>query len=146
MWALAEKSSWFGGRPKPVQLTNGPLDFEFPVVSKDGKRIFAIGSQPRSELVRYDGKSGFEPYLDGRSIQDLAYSPDGNSMAYVTVPEGQLWRSRVDGSERLQLAPEGMSAALPRWSPDGKQIVFSGSSSNTNWVAYLISSDGTGLR
>jgi len=146
VWALAEKSSWFGGAPKPVQLTNGPLDFGYPVVSKDGKRIFVIGSQPRSELVRYDGKSGFEPYLDGRSIQDLAYSPDGKSMAYVTVPEGQLWRSRVDGSERLQLAPEGMSAALPRWSPDGKQIVFSGSTSSTNWVAYLISSDGTGLR
>ena len=146
VWALAEKSSWFGGAPKPVQLTNGPLDFEYPVVSKDGKRIFVIGSQPRSELVRYDGKSGFEPYLDGRSIQDLAYSPDGKSMAYVTVPEGQLWRSRLDGSERLQLSPEGMSTALPRWSPDGKQIVFSGSSSNTNWIAYLISSDGTGLR
>lgn len=146
VWALAEKASWFGGVPKPVQLTNGPLDFEFPIVSKDGKRIFAIGSQPRSELVRYDGKSGFEPYLDGRSIQDLAYSPDGKSMAYVTVPEGQLWRSRVDGSERLQLAPEGMTAALPRWSPDGKQIVFSGSTSNTNWVAYLISSEGKGLR
>lgn len=146
VWALAEKSSWFGAAPKPVQLTNGPLDFESPVVSKDGKRIFVIGSQPRSELVRYDGKSGFEPYLDGRSIQDLAFSPDGKSMAYVTVPEGQLWRSRVDGSERLQLSPEGMSTALPRWSPDGKQIVFSGSSSNTNWMAYLISSDGTGLR
>lgn len=146
VWALAEKAPWLGAAPKPVQLTNGPLDFGYPVVSKDGKRIFVIGSQPRSELVRYDGKSGFEPYLDGRSIQDLAYSPDGKSMAYVTVPEGELWRSRVNGSERLQLAPAGMSAALPRWSPDGKQIVFSGSSSNTNWMAYLISSDGTGLR
>jgi Tol biopolymer transport system component/DNA-binding winged helix-turn-helix (wHTH) protein len=146
LWALAENSFWPGGTPKPVQLTNGPLDFESPVVSKDGKRIFAIGSQPRLELVRYGGKSGFEPYLDGSSIQDLAFSPDGKWVAYVTVPEGQLWRGRVDGTERLQLSPEGLAAELPRWSPDGKQIVFMGSSYKTDWLAYLISSDGTRLR
>ena len=146
IWALPEKSSWLGGRPKPVQLTNGPLDFEYPVVSKDGKRILAIGSQPRCELVQFDGKSGFEPYLDGSSIQDLAYSPDGKWIAYVTVPQAQLWRSRVDGSERMQLSPEGLAAGLPRWSPDGKQIVFVGTDSKTDWLAYLISSDGTGMR
>ena len=146
VWVLAEKSSWFGGTSKPVQLTNGPLDFQSPVVSKDGKRIFAIGSQPRAELVRYSGKFGFEPYLDGSSIQDLAFSRDGKWIAYVTVPEGQLWRSRVDGTERLQLSPEGLAAELPRWSPDAKQIVFVGSSYKTDWLAYLISSDGTGLR
>ena len=103
VWALAEKSSWLGGKAQPVQLTNGPLDFASPVVSKDGKRIFVVGSQPRCELVRYVGKSGFAPYLDGRSIRDLAFSADGKWVAYVSVPEGQLWRSRVDGSERLQL-------------------------------------------
>jgi Tol biopolymer transport system component len=127
-------------------LTNGPLGFEFPVVSKDGKRIFVVGSQPRCELVHYDGKSAFESYLGGSSIRDLAFSPDGKWMAYVTVPEGQLWRSRVDGSERLQLTPDGMSGGLPRWSPDGKQIVFMGTNFTTDWRAYLISSDGTGLR
>jgi len=146
LWALAEKSSWLGGTPKPVQLTNGPLDFQSPLVSKDGKRIFAIGAQPRCELVRYDGKSGFAPYLDGRSIRDLAFSADRKWVAYVSVPEGQLWRSRVDGSERLQLTSEGMYTALPRWSPDGKQIVFMGTTPKTDWLAYLISSDGRGLR
>jgi Tol biopolymer transport system component/DNA-binding winged helix-turn-helix (wHTH) protein len=146
LWALAEKSPWLGGTRQPIQLTNGPLDFESPLVSKDGKRIFAIGSQPRCEVVRYDGKSGFAPYLDGRSIRDLAFSPDGKWVAYVSVPEGQLWRSRVDGSERLQLTPEGISAGLPRWSPDGKQIVFMGTNSKTDWLAYVISSDGTGMR
>jgi Tol biopolymer transport system component len=146
LWALAANPPWLGGTRQPIQLTNGPLDFESPLVSKDGKRIFAIGSQPRCEVVRYDGKSGFAPYLDGRSIRDLAFSPDGKWVAYVSVPEGQLWRSRVDGSERLQLTPEGMSAGSPRWSPDGKQIVFMGTNSKTDWLAYVISSDGTGMR
>jgi Tol biopolymer transport system component/DNA-binding winged helix-turn-helix (wHTH) protein len=146
LWALAERSPWLGGTRKPIQLTNGPLDFESPLVSKDGKQIYAIGSQPRCEVVRYDGRSGFATYLDGRSIRDLAFSPDGNWVVYVSVPEGQLWRSRVDGSERLQLTPEGLAAGLPRWSPDGKQIVFMGTDSKTDWLAYVISSDGTGLR
>ena len=146
VWALKETSSWLSKTPKPVQLTNGPLDFQSPLVSKDGKRLFVIGSQPRCELVRFDGKSGFAPYLDGRSIRDLAFSPDGKWVAYVSVPEGQLWRSRVDGSERLQLTPDGMSAGLPRWSPDGKQVVFMGATFKTDWLAYLISPDGSGLR
>lgn len=146
IWVLDEKSTSLSGTAKPVQLTNGPLDFASPLVSKEGKRIFAIGSQPRCELVRYDGKSGFAPYLDGGSVSDLAFSADGKWLAYVSVPEGQLWRSRVDGSERLQLTSEGMQAGMPKWSRDGKQIVFMGTNQKTDWLAYLISSDGTGLR
>jgi Tol biopolymer transport system component/DNA-binding winged helix-turn-helix (wHTH) protein len=145
IWALRERS-WLRGEGKPVQLTNGPLNFESPVVSRDGKRIFAVGSQPRCELLRYDSKLGFVPYFDGRSASDLAFSADGKWVAYVSIPERQLWRSRVDGSERLQLTSEGVSAGLPRWSPDGKQIVFMGASLKAGWHAYLISSDGTGLR
>src|SRR5215469_9323271 len=146
LWALKENSSWLRRTPKPIQLTNGPLDFASPLVSKDGKRIFAVGSQPRCEVVSYDGKFGFAPYLDGRSARDLAFSADGKWVAYVTVPEGQLWRSRIDGSERLQLTSEGIYAGLPRWSRDGRQIVFIGSSLNTDWLPYLISSDATGMR
>ncbi len=145
IWALREKS-WLKEDPKPVQLTNGPLDFRHPAPSRDGKRIFAVGSQPRCELLRYDSKAGFVPYFDGRSASDLAFSADEKWVAYVSVPDRQLWRSRVDGSERMQLTPEGTTAALPRWSPDGKQIVFMGASPKTGWHAFLISSDGAELR
>jgi Tol biopolymer transport system component/DNA-binding winged helix-turn-helix (wHTH) protein len=146
LWALAEKSSWLGREIKPVQLTNGPLHFGSPVASKNGKRIFAVGVQPRCELVRYDGKSSFVPFLDSISASDLAFSADGKWVAYVSVPERQLWRSRIDGSERVQLTFEAMEAGLPKWSPDGRQIVFMGATLKTGWHAYLISSDGTGLR
>jgi Tol biopolymer transport system component/DNA-binding winged helix-turn-helix (wHTH) protein len=145
IWALREKS-WLRPEAKPVQLTNGPLDFLFPVASRDGKRIFAVGSQPRCELLRYDSKKGFVPYFEGKPASDLAFSTDGKWVAYVSIPERELWRSRVDGSERMQLTSDGMLAALPRWSPDGRQIVFMGASGKTGWRAYLMSSDGSGLR
>jgi Tol biopolymer transport system component/DNA-binding winged helix-turn-helix (wHTH) protein len=139
IWALAENTHWFGRHAGPVQLTNGPLDFSFPAPSKDGKRIFSFGSQPRAELVRLDPKAGLVPYFAGISATDLAFSTDGQWVAYVSVPEHILWRSRIDGSEPLQLTSTWMHAALPRWSPDGKQIVFMGRSDNTNYRAYLIS-------
>jgi Tol biopolymer transport system component/DNA-binding winged helix-turn-helix (wHTH) protein len=141
LWILPEQTHWFAAA-KPVQLTNGPLNFSAPVPSKDGKRIFAVGSQPRAELMRYNGQSGFDAYLGGMSATDLAFSLDGQWVAYITVPEGTLWRSKIDGTQRLRLTEPSLQAALPRWSPDGKQIVFMGRAANTNWRAYLIASDG----
>jgi Tol biopolymer transport system component len=143
IWALREGGGWLNGHPKPVQLTNGPLDFSYPVPSKDGRKIFAFGVQPRSELMRYDAKSGFAPFLGGMSVSDVDFSRDGKWIAYVSIPERALWRSNVDGSDRVQLTNPGtMWAGLPRWSPDGKQIVFMGRTWERNWRAYLISSDG----
>jgi Tol biopolymer transport system component/DNA-binding winged helix-turn-helix (wHTH) protein len=144
LWVLLEQNHWIGTHAKPVQLTNGPLDFSTPVAY--GKRIFAVGAQPRSELVRYDSRSGFASYLEGISATDLAFSPDGQWVAYVSVPEGTLWRSKVDGSKRLQLTDASMLVGLPRWSPDGKQIVFMGRTIHTNWRAYVTSSAGGAIR
>lgn len=143
IWVLPERWGWLHDRPKPVQLTNGPLDFSYPVPSKDGKKLFAFGVQPRSELLRYDPKSGFTPFLGGMSVSDVDFSRDGKWITYVSIPERALWRSKLDGSDRLQLTNPGtMLAGLPRWSPDGKQIVFMGRTSERNWRAYLISYEG----
>lgn len=140
LWVLSDRSSWLH-LPKPVQLTNGPLDFTAPAVSKDGKTIFAVGSKARGELVRYNG-TDFVPFLEGISATDVSFSPDGKSVAYVSVPEGILWRSNVDGTHRLQLTQASLHTALPKWSPDGKHIVFMGQTPGANWRAYLIDSDG----
>lgn len=146
LWALPEGRSWIQPKAKPVQLTNGPLDFWLPIPSKDGKRIFAMGGLPRSEVLRYDGRS-FLPYLGNVSAQDLAFSADGQRVAYVSVPELTLWSSKIDGSDRIQLSdPNAMEAGLPRWSPDGRQIAFMGRTLNTDWRAYLVNANGQGLR
>jgi Tol biopolymer transport system component/DNA-binding winged helix-turn-helix (wHTH) protein len=143
IWVWTEREHWFTRQAKALQLTNGPLDFTGPYPSRDGKRFFAVGAQPRTELVGYDGASGFKSLLGGMSATDVAFSTDGEWVTYVSVPDNALWRSRVDGSERMQLTDPGkIRAGLPRWSPDGKQIVFMGRTLNANWRAYLISSNG----
>ncbi len=69
-----------------------------------GKRFLPSPIQPRGELVRYNAKSGdFVPYLGGISAGELDFTRDGQWVAYVTYPDNTLWRSKVDGSERLQL-------------------------------------------
>jgi Tol biopolymer transport system component len=42
----------------------------------------------------------------------------------VLFPEGTLWRSKIDGSDTLQLAGSSPQPILPRWSPDGKTIAY----------------------
>jgi len=143
IWVMPERVGWVNGKPHAAQLTNGPLDFKNPLPSRDGKRLFAVGAQPRTELLRYDANSGFKPFLSGMSVTDVAFSGDGQWVTYVTVPDDALWRSRLDGSERMQLTDPGkVRAGLPRWSPDGKRIVFMGRTANANWHALLISANG----
>ena len=78
LWALMETG--YGPRPKPVKLTNGPIEFRLSTVSRDGKQIFAVGDNQRGELSVYDASSGlFRPYLNGISAGFVNYSRDGRS-------------------------------------------------------------------
>jgi Tol biopolymer transport system component/DNA-binding winged helix-turn-helix (wHTH) protein len=144
IWAIRERTSLFRkGNGEAVQLTAGPMDFRSPVSSLDGKRLFVIGEQRRGELVRFESKSGqFVPYLGGISALDVDVSKDGQWAAYVSYPEGLLWRSRVDGSQRLQLSSPPMRVSLPRWSPDGKRIAFSATVPGGLVRIYMVSADG----
>ena len=145
IWARRERQGIFERASRePVQLTAGQLDTLAPVPSRDGKRLFVVGLQSRGELQRYDAKAKqFVSFLPGVSAEGLDFSRDGQWVTYSTYPDLSLWRSKVDGSERLQLSPPSMNAVLPRWSPDGKQIVFSGQThEQPRWNIYVVSAEG----
>jgi eukaryotic-like serine/threonine-protein kinase len=144
LWAIPEKGDFFHkANAVPVQLTSGPLSFLAPQPSLDGKRIFAIGDQPRGELERFDARSGqFVPYLVGISASDVSFSRDGQRVAYTTYPEWTLWRSRIDGSDKLQLTRPPFEARGPTWSRDGKKILFAGGDPGKNFAIYAIAAEG----
>ena len=143
-WAIPERGGPFRKTTgQPVVLTAGPMNFLAPVPSKDGKKVFVIGEQARGELVRFDSKiRQFVPYLAGISAEGVTFSRDGIWMAYVAYPEGTLWRSKTDGSERLQLGFTPMRAFQPKWSPDGKQIAFMATTPGKRWQIYVVSAGG----
>ena len=145
LWALQEERPfwWRKAENKPTQLTAGPLDFRYPMPSRDNRQIFAIGTVHRAELVRYDQHSGqFLPYLSGISAEGLAFSRDGQWVAYTSFPDGTLYRSKVDGTKRRQLTFPPLRVFLPRWSPDGQQIAFSADLPAVARNVYVISSEG----
>jgi serine/threonine protein kinase/Tol biopolymer transport system component len=144
LWVLEEKSDrWRRTKPDPVQLTSGPVNYYQPLPGRNGKTIFAIGVQPFGELVRYDfGRRDFMPFLGGRSFAHLAFSPDGQSLAYVAYPEGTLWRARNDGTEPVQLTFPPLQVGSPRWSADGQRISFHGRQPGQSFKNFVISAEG----
>ena len=147
IWAIREATDRFHKvNRQPVQVTAGPLSFLSPQPSVDGKRIFAIGVQHRSELVRYDAKSAqFVPYLGGSSITHVSFSRDGQWVTYLSYPEKEVWRSRVDGTEKLQLTRAPLEAWAPTFSSDGRQILFNAFGVGGGAGMYLVSIDGGSL-
>jgi eukaryotic-like serine/threonine-protein kinase len=94
--------------------------------SSDSRTLFVVAGQRRGELVRSESHSQqFVPFLSGTSAGELDFSRDAKWVTYVSYPEHALWRCRIDGTDRLQLTYPPLSVSLPRWSPDGSQIVYS---------------------
>jgi serine/threonine protein kinase/Tol biopolymer transport system component len=126
LWALPEIDNFlYKVDRRPVQLTSGPMSFNASQPSLDGKKIFAVGAQYRSELSRYDAKTRqFVPYLGGISASAVSFSPDGQWASYISEPEGQIWRSRIDGSDKLQLTSNQIHPPFTQWSPDGMRIMY----------------------
>jgi Tol biopolymer transport system component len=134
------------GRVSPVQLTTGPMMASVPRISPDGRRVYFIGGSNHGELVRYDSKTRqWAPYLGGISAMQLDYSRDGQWVTWVSCPERSVWRSAVDGSQRLQLTPP-IFAVNPRWSPDGTQIVFYGGPAGTPDRVFIVPAAGGAVK
>jgi Tol biopolymer transport system component len=144
VWAVREAKAFLRGTNRhPVQLTAGAVNYNWPIPSKDGKKLYVTAGQPRGELERfYAGTKAFLPYLGGISAQDVAFSKDGQWVAYVSFPDGVLWRSKMDGSDKLQLSLAPLYALNPRWSPDGKEIAFWASQPGKGSSIYLVSANG----
>ena len=128
IWAIPMERTLFRRSGRPIQLTAGPLSYSGVSVSRDGKQVFAIGRMHHGELVRFDMKSHqFLPFLSGISAIVPTFSRDGQWVAYDSYPDGDLWRSRSDGSEKKRLTYPPMKVSGPHISPDGTKVAFTSS-------------------
>jgi Tol biopolymer transport system component/DNA-binding winged helix-turn-helix (wHTH) protein len=143
IWSIRERP-WYVLNHKPRQITNGPLDFEAPSTTPEGHRIYFIGVNSQIELLQEQPHSAMFNALDQNlSLASLAeFSPDGRWVAWLNSSDGYLWRSRIDGSERIQLTAPPMRIFSMKWSPDNKRLALMAEEPGKPWKLYLIDSDG----
>jgi hypothetical protein len=125
-------------------LTFGPFDFAGPVFTPDGRRIVAAGTLRRMELLRYSAaQARFERAADVPA-GFVEFSPDGEWLAWLDPSSLTLWRSRRDGTARLQLTVPPMAVGLFEWSPDGRRLAFVADRTGGRepGVVHVVSRDG----
>jgi serine/threonine protein kinase len=126
----------FWKRPTAVRITGNQVKIEGAIPSHDGKSLFTLGRLEQGAMQALDTHAQkFIPFLGGLSALEFAISPNRQWMVYTEYPTMHLWKSRLDGSDRVQLT--NSLAYWARWSPDGKSIAF------MDWKKiYIISADG----
>lgn len=157
-----------GGEPE--QLTSGRDGIEGDgAMSPDGstlayQKVVATGdaSEPLREagIFLSDPNGGDERQLttvpEG-GVDELAdFSPDGLRVAFSRALAGEpgshrgsIWVVNVDGTGSQEITDPELDAIRPRWSPDGKLIVFSSNAENYESESanvWVVAADGTGLR
>ena len=143
IWAVPERG-WLPEKRVPRPITNGPLDYEAPSTSPGSDRIYFIGVNSQIELLQGLPKSTAFAALD-QNLNTAAlaeYSPDGQWVAWLNASDGSLWRSRSDGSERIELTTPPLRVFSMKWSPDNKRLALMGEQPGTPWKIYLIDSEG----
>jgi Tol biopolymer transport system component/DNA-binding winged helix-turn-helix (wHTH) protein len=137
LWKLSGTST-----SNPTRLTDGPLQFESPIAAHSGSRIFFMGADARYELESVTPTGELVPVKGFLSDAVRAeYSRDARWVVW-TDTQGQLWRARSNGTEKLQITPDNINAFLARWSPDGSRIAVMAREPGKAWQIYITGANG----
>ncbi len=99
--------------------------------------IWAIPTSGTGDAVRLIAST-----LDDATPQ---YSPDGSRIAFCSLQSGnqEIWVARSDGSRQEKLTSFGSGlSCTPRWSPNGRQLVFDSNAEAAQFEIYTIGVDG----
>lgn len=158
IWMRREKP-WYQAESVPHQITNGPLEFQAPVTTPGGDQVYFIGAHVQYELLRAMPRSAV-PHADSESAmrgsgftpldQNLRaaawaqYSNDGQWVAWLNAADNSLWRSRTDGSERIELIapPLPVRIFMMSWSYDDRRLALMAEEPGKPWNIYLIDAAG----
>jgi eukaryotic-like serine/threonine-protein kinase len=153
LWCVRidERTGKTSGRPEPV--TTPAVYVRFLSWSADGTQFLYSQAQNRIRLFAIDfDKSRLEtagnpvPAGGDNNIGNFGLSPDESKIVHDTVGDihEDLWIVNVDGSGRHKLTSDSFRNRLPRWSPQGDEILFISTRSG-QYQEWLVHPDGSGL-
>ena len=149
---LTNSSLWrvpVSGTASPERLPFGESGF-WPLVSRQGNRLAYTALDLNMNIYRLNlpvagGMTGTAVKFisSSRWDHDPQYSPDGNSIAFLSTRSGdmEIWKCDRDGSNAVQLTSLGAVLTEPRWAPDGKSIGFS-SDAEGHFDVYVVDAEG----
>ena len=142
-----------GGEPTLVRQAG--IGVRNPAIAKGGFRLACVGlSNARSidQMDLYPPGQKARTLVTSMSGENAGQqlSPDGRKLAFQSDRTGGLdiWVSDRNGQNPIQFTAVG-TAGAPRWSPDGKEIVFDvglGRAWTFPRAVFLIDADGRSSR
>ena len=148
------KIRFIAGQHQTTTLAYETRDLEF---LPDGRQLIYSANDPHTngmfvyDLASHTSRQVWPPV--GRE-EAPCVSPDGSHIAFVRyAPHGcDIYCANVDGSDARQLTTDQKFNWSPRWSPDGRQILFettrnddaqaSGHKGGGHRDAYVMDPDG----
>lgn len=128
------------------RLTHSSAIEVSPAWSPDGKQLAFVSDRlgkPQIFIMNADGTNVRRLTTNGAYNVSPRWSPRGDQIAYCRQEGGfQIYTISPDGSNDTRLTTQG-SNEHPRWSPDGRFIVFS-STRDGGHAIYLMRADGSG--
>lgn len=119
-----------GGTPELIP--NAGRGMAFLSYSPTGGRVLFAEQSIHTNLWQRNLDASARPpekmAASSRKTDSAEFSPDGSAIAFVSDRSGtrQIWVSRTDGGSAIQLSSVAQEVPIgtPRWSPEGRQIVY----------------------
>jgi len=147
-------ASLSGGQAKNITVNNHGYDAG-PVFTRDGRSIIyrsqAIAGfeADRWRLMSYNRATGVSTEIVkgfDEQVEEVVLSPDGNSVYFTAGQRGKspIFRVPLTGGTAQKIVGDVFASSL-KITPDGKRLVFVGSSLASAAEIYAANADGTNL-
>jgi eukaryotic-like serine/threonine-protein kinase len=153
---IEENSGKVLGQPESVTTGGGTVSHQHLSISRDGRRMVFVERIARTNLQKVAFDSVTETAMSppvwitqgSRLANTPDPSPDGQSIVFTSLGSAQedLFLIRSDGSGERQITNDSARDRGPRWSPDGKRIMFFSNRGADRYQVWAINPDGSGLQ
>ena len=124
---------FYGGKINKIPI-NGE---ESSIISFSVNEKIEIGPE-----LKFDYEISDDELLTISQIRDISLSPDRKHLAFTALNKLYTINLEDNSLNRLTNFDDEITEAMPKWSPDGLEIVFATWSNNEGGALYKVRSDG----